>query len=218
VSHAFYQTLGHDTYNALAMRPVKIDARMGALELSLDHNWIRYRTSFFYASGDRNPRGGTATGFDAILDNPNFAGGAFSFWNREQIDISGRGVALVAAGSLIPDLRSGRTSGQANFVNPGIFLYNAGADLDLTPKLRGFANLNLLRFADTEPLELLLGQANLHAGVGADAGIGLRYRPALNDNVVFTVGVNTLVPFAGFRQIYSSGPFFGLFTSVQFRY
>ena len=218
VSHAFYEALGHDTYSALALRPVKINAQMGALELSLDHDWIRYRTSFLYASGSRKVHSGTANGFDAILENPNFAGGLFSFWNREAIDISGRGVGLVAAGSLIPDLRSGRTSGQANFVNPGIFLYNAGADVDITPKLRGFANLNLLRFAATEPLEVLLNRTNLHAGIGADAGIGLRYRPALTDNVVFTVGFNTLFPFAGFRQIYFSGPFFGLFTSVQFRY
>jgi hypothetical protein len=218
VSHAFYQALGHDSYNALAGRPVNINARMGALELSVDRNWMRYRTSFFYASGDRNPRDGTARGFDAILDSPNFAGGVFSFWNREPLDISSRGIGLVAANSLIPDLRSGKASGQANFVNPGIFLYNAGADADITPRLRAFTNLNLMRFAHTEPLQMLLNQSDIHAGIGADFSTGLRYRPALNDNVVFTIGVSTLFPFAGLRQIYSGGPFFGLFNSVQFRY
>ena len=218
VTHAFYQALGHDTYNAVAGRPAKINAQMGAVELSLDRDWIRYRASFFYASGDRNPRDGTAHGFGAILDSPSFAGGVFSFWNREPLDISARGVGLVAANSLIPDLRSGKASGQANFVNPGIFLYNAGTDLDLTPRLRGFTNVNLLRFAHTESLGILLNQSNIHAGIGADLGAGLRYRPALNDNVVFTIGFSTLYPFAGFQQIYPGGPFFGLFTSVQFRY
>jgi hypothetical protein len=218
VSHAFYQALGHDTYNALAMRPVKINARMGALELSLDRNWVRYRTSFFYASGSRDPRSGTAQGFDAILDNPNFAGGAFSYWNREQINITPTGIGLVSAGSLLPDIRPGRASGQANFVNPGLLLYNAGVDLDLTPKLRTFANLNLVRFVHTQPLEVLLNRQNIHAGIGADNGVGLRYRPLLNDNVVITVGFNTLVPFAGFRQIYPGSSLYAVFTSIRFQY
>ena len=39
--------------------------------------------------------------------------------------------------SLVPDLRTSKIEGQANFVNPGLFLYNAGVDVDITPKLRG---------------------------------------------------------------------------------
>jgi hypothetical protein len=218
VSHALYEALGHDTYNALAMRPVKINAQMGALELSLDRNWIRYRTSVFYSSGSRDPRSTTAHGFDAILDNPNFAGGMFSYWNREQINITPTGIGLVSAGSLLPDLRSGRASGQSNFVNPGLLLYNAGVDIDLTPKLRTFGNLNLMRFAHTQPLELLLNRSSLHAGIGADNGVGLRYRPMLNDNVILTVGFNTLIPFAGFRQIYPGSSLYAVFTSIRFQY
>lgn len=218
LTHAFYQALGHDTYDALAARPVKINAQMGALELSVDRDWIRYRVSMFYASGDGAPRDGTARGFDTILDNPNFAGGIFSFWNREEIDISARGVALVNAGSLVPDLRSGKASGQANFVNPGLFLYNAGMDLDLTPKLRAFFNSNYLRFAKTQSLELLLNQSNIHSEIGIDNSIGLRYRPDLNDNIVLTAGVSMLLPMQGFREIYSRHPLFASFLSVIFKY
>ena len=104
-------------------------------------------SSFFYASGDKNPRDGTARGFDTIFDNPNFAGGFFSFWDREGIRLTSTGVGLVSGDSLVPDLRTSKSEGQANFVNPGLFLYNAGVDIDITPKLRGFVNLNLLRFA-----------------------------------------------------------------------
>jgi hypothetical protein len=218
VSHAFYEAFGHDTYNALAMRPVKINAQMGALELSLDRNWVRYRTSVFYASGSSDPHSNTARGFDAILDNPNFAGGIFSYWNREQINITPTGIGLVNAGSLLPDLRPGRASGQANFVNPGLLLYNAGADLDITPKLRTFANVNLMRFVHTQPLEALLNRSGIHTAIGADNGVGLRYRPLLNDNVVFTVGFNTLVPFAGFRQVYPGSSLYAVFTSIRFQY
>ena len=75
LTHAFYQVLGHDSLNPIAGKRTDINAQMAAVELSLDKDWIRYRTSFFYASGDKNPRDGTARGFDAIFDNPNFAGG-----------------------------------------------------------------------------------------------------------------------------------------------
>ena len=145
---------------------------MAAAELSWDRDWMRFRGSFFWASGDDNPRDGTARGFDAIFDNSNFAGGFFSFWNREGIRLTGSGVSLVSAGSLIPSLRSSKTEGQANFVNPGIFIYNAGADVEITPKLRGVLNLNLIRFQHTEPLELILLQAPIHARRRRGFGLG----------------------------------------------
>jgi hypothetical protein len=95
------------------------------MELSLDHDWLRYRTSFFYSSGDRNPKGNTATGFDSIADNPNFAGGTFSYWDRVSLVGSGAGINITDGNSLIPDLRTSKADGQANFVNPGLFLYNS---------------------------------------------------------------------------------------------
>ena len=119
LTHAFYEVLGNDSLNPVAERPVRINAQMAAAELSLDRNWLRYRASFFYASGDKNPLGGTASGFDSIFDNPDFAGGIFSFWNREGLRLTGSGVSLDSPDSLLPDLRSGKIEGQANFVNPG---------------------------------------------------------------------------------------------------
>jgi hypothetical protein len=218
ITHAFYQVLGHDNFNELAGRRVDINAQMAAVELSLDRDWIRYRLSFFYASGDKDPRDGTARGFDTIFDDPNFGGGFFSFFNREGIRLTGTGVALVNGGSLVPDLRTSKIEGQSNFVNPGLFLYNAGVDIDVTPKIRGFVNLNLLRFARTEPLELLLFQKPIHAGIGADSGIGVSYRPPLSENIVITGGVNALVPFQGFREISTNRTLFSLFTNVRFRF
>jgi hypothetical protein len=218
ITHSFYQVLGHDTYNELAGRRVDINAQMAAAEVSIDKDWLRYRASFFYASGDKNPRDGTARGFDTIFDNPNFAGGFFSFWDREGIRLLSTGVGLVSDGSLVPDLRTSKSEGQANFVNPGIFLYNAGVDINITPKLKGFVNLNLIRFADTEPLELLLFQSNIHAGVGADSGIGVSYRPPLSENIVITGGFNAFEPFQGFRDILTNRMLFSVFTNVRFRF
>ena len=35
LTHAFYQALGNDSFNAIAGKPVTINAQMGALELSV---------------------------------------------------------------------------------------------------------------------------------------------------------------------------------------
>jgi hypothetical protein len=218
LTHAFYQVLGQDKFNEIAGRHVNINAQMAAVELSLDKDWLRYRLSFFYASGDKDPRDGSARGFDTIFDNPNFGGGFFSFWDREGIRLTSTGVGLVSPDSLVPDLRTSKTEGQANFVNPGLFLYNAGVDVDITPKLRGFVNLNLLRFARTDPLELLLFQSNIHAGIGADSGIGFAYRPPLSENIVITGGVDALVPFQGLRDISTNRVLLSVFTNVRFKF
>ena len=34
----------------------RINAQMAALELSIDKDWLRYKLSVFYASGDDNPQ------------------------------------------------------------------------------------------------------------------------------------------------------------------
>ena len=218
LTHAFYQAIGEDTFNPIAGRRVTVNAQMAAAEVSCDKDWMRYRISAFYTSGDANPRDGRARGFDSIVDLPNFAGGLFSFWNREGIRLLGSGVLLTTPGSLIPSLRASKEEGQANFVNPGIFLANAGADFDITPKLKGFANFNYLRFERTEPLESLLFQSPIHHAIGEDAGIGVEYRPPLTENIVLTGGASALQPGQGFRDIYTGRTQFSLFGSVKFTF
>ena len=218
LTHAFYQAIGKDTFNPVAGRRVTVNAQMAAVELSYDRDWIRYRVSTFYTSGDANPRDGRARGFDAIDDLPNFAGGIFSFWNREAIRLLGSGVSLTTDGSLIPSLRSTKEEGQANFVNPGIFLANAGADFDITPKLKGFANFNYLRFERTEALEYILFESPIRHTIGEDFGIGVTYRPPLTENIILTGGASALQPGAGFKDIYTSRTLFSLFGSVKFTF
>ena len=218
VTHAFYQAAGEDTFNPIAGKRVTVNAQMAAAEVSYDRDWIRYRVSTFYTSGDANPRDGRARGFDSIVDLPNFAGGLFSFWNREGIRLLGSGILLTTPGSLIPSLRSSKEEGQANFVNPGIFLGNAGADFDITPKLKGFANFNFLRFERTESLEYLLFQSPIHHTIGEDFGVGVEYRPPLTENIVLTGGASALQPGRGFKDIYTSRTLFSLFGSVKFTF
>jgi hypothetical protein len=218
LTHAFYQALGNDSFNAIAGRPVTINAQMAALEVSVDRDWFRLKGSLFYASGSANPSSGHARGFDSIDDFPEFAGGIFSLWNRESIRLTGSGVALNAGNSLLPDLRSSKDEGQANFVNPGIFLANVGANFDITPKLRGFVNVDYLRFERTETLEQILFQAPIRHSIGFDSSIGVRYRPPLTENVAITAGAATLVPGQGLKDIYSGKLMYTFFTDIRFQF
>ncbi|QDU28569.1 hypothetical protein ETAA8_36720 [Anatilimnocola aggregata] len=201
ISHAFYWALGKDELNPLAGRPVNINAQMAALELSYDRDWIRFRTSYFFASGDDNIFDGEGTGFDTIFDNPNFAGGQFSYWQRQTIKLFG--VNLTNRMSLVPDLRSSKFQGQTNFVNPGLHLFNMGYDAELTPKLRSINNVNFLWFDQTEVLEQFVFQPNINAFIGADVSTGVEYRPLLNNNIIFVGGISMLIPGPGFDDLYA---------------
>ncbi|HMD32102.1 MAG TPA: carboxypeptidase-like regulatory domain-containing protein [Candidatus Acidoferrales bacterium] len=216
ITHAFYEAVGSDSLNPIAGRKVTIASEFGAVELSRDYDWVRFRVSGLFASGDANPRDGRAHGFDSIVDEMNFAGGIFSFFNRESIRLTGSAVSLNPGNTLLPDLRSNKDEGQANFVNPGIIVVNAGADFDVTPKLRAFLNLNYLRFDRTEPLELILFEHNIRHDIGLDYGAGFRYRPPLSENIVLTFGGAGLAPGSGFRDIYTAKALWSVFAKVTF--
>lgn len=218
VNHAFYEALGTDSLNPIAGRPVTINAQMAAAEISVDKDWVRYKVSAFYASGDGNPRDGRATGFDTIVDDPSFAGGIFSFWDREELRLPGTGIALTPGDSLLPSMRTSKTEGQANFVNPGIFLVNAGANFDLTPKLKSFLNVNYLRFERTAPIALLLFESPIRNTIGLDTSLGFQYRPPLSENISITGGAAALFPGQGFRDIFSGTTQFSLFANVRFQF
>lgn len=200
VSHAFYHVEGRDSNNPLGGEPARINANMFAAELSVDRDWIRFRTSYFWASGDDDPNDGKAEGFDTILDNPNFAGGEFSYWNRQEVRLLGAG--LSQRFSLVPNLRSNKLQGQSNFVNPGLHLVNLGMDFEITPKTTAIGNLNWLWFDETAVLEQFVFQDNIDEEIGIDLSLGIEYRPFLNDNVQIIGGASMLIPGRGFRDLY----------------
>ena len=200
ISHAFYWVLGRDSLNPIAGQPVTINAQMAAIELSYDRDWARFRVSGMYQSGDGNANNGHATGFDGILDNQNF-GGEFSFWRRQRIPLFG--VGLTNDQSNYADLRSNRVNGQSNFVNPGLWLGNAGVDFDITPRLRSINNANVLFFDKTSSLETFTFQSQIDRYIGTDLSTGFEYRPRLNNNAIFMGGLSALIPSAGFRDLYN---------------
>jgi hypothetical protein len=204
--------------NPIAGRKQHINAQLGAVEFSVDKDFVRFRGSTIYASGDGNPRSGTGTGFDSISESQEFAGGIFSFFNREGIRLTGTGVALTAPDSFLPNLRSSKEEGQTNFVNPGISLYNAGVDFNITPALKAITNVNYMRFNRTQPLEFLLFQSRIDRSIGTDYSLGFNYRPALSENISIIVGVAGLTPGKGLHQIFTGRTLVSTFSTVRFKF
>lgn len=200
VSNAFYWATGRDSLNPIGGQEIDINAFMAAVELSYDRDWARFRTSFFYASGDDDPTDDNGEGFDTIMDNPNFAGGNFSYWQRQAIQLFG--VQLVNQNSLVPSLRSSKIQGQSNFTNPGLLLFNIGFDADITPKLRMVTNANYLMFDETQVLKQFVFAEQVDEKIGLDLSVGFEWRPFHNDNMVLVFGVSGLVPDQGFKDLY----------------
>lgn len=211
IDHAFYQVFGEDGLNGIAGRRVQISAQMAALELSIDKDWMRHKFSVFYASGDHNPTNSMATGFDSVFDRPFFIGGPFSFFSHQGFNLGGTSVNFKQRDSLVVDFRTSKSEGQSNFVNPGAFIVGYGLDADITPKLRGFMNVNYIRTVDTATIETVLFTNRASNDFGLDCSAGFQWRPLLTDNVIVTAGAGFLVPRWGYKDIYEANtkPVFG---------
>lgn len=216
---AAYMVMGSESHNSIAGQPTDILAGMFAQELSYDIDWVRLRASFMWASGDDDPTDDRANGFDAIFDNPNFAGGDLSFWQRQGVPfIGGGGVNLVNRNSLLPNLRAGKEEGQSNFVNPGLRLYNLGVDFDLTPKFKLINNISLLQFDSTEVIRYLRHDGSFSNMIGYDLSSGFLYRPFLNNNVQLRAGAAALIVDDGFDNLFGNDLLYQIFSNVIFQY
>jgi hypothetical protein len=204
LSTSLYAALGRDERHPLAQRGNDIEAFFGAAELSRDFDWLRLRGTLIVASGDKNPFDGRATGFDAILENPQISGADTSFWIRQAVPlVGGGGVILSGRNSLLPSLRSSKELGQSNFVNPGLTLVGIGADMDLKPELRVVANLAKLDFVETGSLSVLRAQGPISRDIGVDLSAGVQYRPFMSQNIVLNASAAALFPGSAFRQLYA---------------
>lgn len=205
LTQSFYYALGNDNLNEISGNKAQIRAYFAAFEPSIDFDWFRLRASILYATGDSNPGGRTESGFDAVLEDPQFAGADTSYWIRQAIPlIGGGGVDLVGRDGLLPDLRSSKDEGQSNFINPGVTLLGIGGDADVLPELRLSFNANHLSFNDTAILELLRQQSPIHRDIGWDLSGAGTWRPFDTQNIVLRASGAFLLPGQGFKDLYAS--------------
>lgn len=213
-----YGVLGHDSHNFLTGQPARIRAFFAAAEPSYDFNWMRIRASFLYASGDGNPYDRTETSYDAILENPIFAGADTSYWIRQSIPFAGggRAVGVNQPNGILNDLRSSKGQGQSNFINPGTVLAGAGGDFDITPTFRLSGNVNHLWFDTTSVLEVLRVQGDIPKAIGWDYSLAAIWRPKMTQNVVFRLSGAVLDAGKGFRSLFTQSNGSGRYYSVLF--
>jgi uncharacterized protein YgiM (DUF1202 family) len=205
VSASGYYALGDDSRGMFSGRSERIGAAFGALEVSRDFDWIRVRGSAAYASGDRDPFDGKAEGFDAVLENPLFAGADTSYWIRQSVPlVGGGGTSLSMRNGLLANLRTSREHGQSNFTNPGLRLLGIGADFDVTPQVRVITNVNKLAFDNLSSLATLRNQRLSSGDIGYDVSVGIQYRPLFIQNVVLNASLAVLFPGQGLRELYGN--------------
>jgi len=203
VTASAYVALGRESPGVFVASNTDIRAGFAALELSRDYDWIRPRLSFLYATGDHDPYDTRATGFDAIFENPQFAGADTSYWIGQSVPlIGGGGVSLSGRNGVLNSLRSSKEEGQSNFTNPGTVLVGAGVDLDVLPELRFSFNLNYLGFADTAVLAAMRQQAPPPSSIGEDVSAAVTWRPILTQNIVLRASYAELIARGGYAQLF----------------
>jgi len=203
ITTSTYYASGKTDRHPLAQREQEIDAFFHATEISRDFDWFRLRGNFLYASGDEDPFDGKAEGFDAIFENPQFAGADTSFFIRQNIPlVGGGGVFLSGRNGILPSLRSSKEQGQSNFINPGLLLLGVGADIDVLPELRLVANVSKLEFDNTNVLGTLRQQRPPSTDLGIDASVGFQYRPFFSQNVVINGSFAKLLPGQGYKELF----------------
>lgn len=206
VTASFYALLGEDRDSIFTSEPAKIRAGFAAAELSYDQDWMRFRLSGLYATGDGDPYNDTEGGFDAIFENPIFAGADTSYWIRQTIPFAGGGrvISINGRNGILNSLRSSKEEGQSNFNNPGTILLGAGADFDLSPEVRVSGNANHLWFENTATLQVLRSEGSIPNDIGWDLSLAGIWRPKATQNIVGRLSAALLVPGKGFKDLFEN--------------
>ena len=201
-----YFAFGNDRNSFFTGKPAKIRAGFAAAEASYDRDWMRFRLSALYATGDKDPYDNRETGFDAVFENPVFAGADTSYWIRQTIPFAGGGRAIAINGrnGILNSLRSSKEEGQSNFNNPGTVLIGAGADFDLTPEVRISTNANHLWFENTAVLQALRTEGTIPKSIGWDLSTAAIWRPKATQNIVVRLSAAALLPGKGFRDLFDN--------------
>lgn len=206
VTASFYAALGEDRNSFFTSQPAEIRAGFSAVELSYDYDWMRFRLSGLYATGDGDPYNKTEGGFDAIFENPIFGGADTSYWIRQTIPFAGGGrvISINGRNGILNSLRSSKEEGQSNFNNPGTIFIGASADFDLSPQTRVSVNANHLWFENTSSLQALRMEGSIPKDIGFDLSVAAIWRPKATQNIVGRLSAAVLLPGDGFKDLFDN--------------
>jgi hypothetical protein len=201
-----YGAFGEDRNSFFTDKKAKIRSFFFAAEPSIDFDYIRVRLAGLYASGDGKPFDNVESGFDAVFENPIFAGADTSYSIRQTIPFAGGGrvIAISGRNAILNSLRSSKEQGQSNFNNPGTVLLGVGVDADVTPRWRISGNFNHIWFENTATLQALRVEGSIPKAFGYDVSAALIYRPKAIQNVVYRLSGAVLEPGAGFRDLFAN--------------
>tara|TARA_E500000178_G_scaffold356612_1_gene436050 strand:+ start:9966 stop:12158 length:2193 start_codon:yes stop_codon:yes gene_type:complete len=205
VSSSTYLALGKDDRSPFSGTSQEIRAFFHATELSRDFSWFRLRGNVLLSSGDSDPYDNVANGYDAVFENPQFAGADTSQFIRQPIPlIGGGGVVISGRNGILPSLRSSKEQGQSNFQNPGLFLLGVGVDIDVLPELRLVSNLSHYRFMKTEILGALRNEKAPNQSLGTELVLGVQWRPFFNQNFIVNASTAYLKYGSGLKQLFGN--------------
>lgn len=214
-----YYAFGMENPATFADLESDIGAAFAATEVSRDFDWFRVRGTAIYASGDDDPYDDKSTGYDAIFENPLIGGADSSFWIRQAVPFIGGGrVTLSGQNGILNSMRSNKAQGQSNFTNPGLILAGAGADFDITPKLRASVNVNQLWFDKTAALEAARNHGNIPKDIGQDISLAVTYRPMTSQNVILRVSASALIPGRGYERLFGDDTPYSVLANLVLSY
>jgi hypothetical protein len=97
-------------------------------------------------------------------------------------------------------------------------LAGAGADFDITPKLRASVNVNQLWFDKTEVLEATRNLGNIPKDIGQDISLAVIYRPMTSQNVILRVSASALIPGAGYERLFGDDTPYSVLANLVLSY
>ena len=190
-------SLGEDAFNPVAGRRVHVNAQMAAVELSSDRDWFAIALPLFIlpaiSATRRSRTDGRARGFDSISMSFPFAGGVFSFWNREAIRLAGSGRSAHSREPASQHALQQRRR-PVQFRQSRIFLVQCRRRFRHHSQTQRFCQCKLLALPTHRATGASLFQLPIRHTIGTDLGIGVQYRPPLCENIVLTGGRSALVP------------------------
>jgi hypothetical protein len=172
---------------------------------SYDNDWMRFRLSGLYASGDGDPYDKTENGFDAIFENPIFAGADTSYWIRQRSP-------LLAAGAS-SDQRAQRHielaaflegTGAVQLQQSGHRAYRRGRGFRPDARAALSANANHLWFQNTATLQALRTEGSIPKAIGWDLSVAAIWRPKATQNIVGRLSATSAVAGQVFKDLFDN--------------